>query len=200
LVSSRSLPSFRSAPRDARRRLPASGSRGPHFPPFPGTLRREDCPPAPRGTLRVSLAVRYLAGSRRSWSPFPARGSVEAPRSHARVGGAAGSPDRQLLQGDRWLSPVPECPLGVHAPLLDPGGVPASCLFESGTVAFRPLEAVGVPLLTSLRVILLSTTIPISRLHHAACMLVPSRSVLPLRGVHVEVATDSLARRSSGGT
>jgi hypothetical protein len=148
----------------------------------------------------LSLAARYLAGSRRSWSPFPARGSVEAPQGHARVVESAGSPDRQLLQGDRWLSQVPELPLCVHAPLLDPGGVPASCLFESGTVAFRPLETVGFPLLSALRVILLSTTIPISGLHHAARMLASSSSVLPLLGLHVEVATDSLARRSSGGT
>jgi hypothetical protein len=148
----------------------------------------------------LSLAARYLAGSRRSWSPCPARGSVEAPRGHARVVASAGSPDRQLVQGDRWLSQVPELPLCIHAPLLDPGGVPDSCLGEPGSVAFRPLETVGFPLLTVLRVILLSTTIPISGLHHAACMLVLSSSVLPLLGVHVEVTTDLLARRSSGGT
>ena len=40
---SRSLPSVGPAARDARRRLPASGACGPWFPPFPGTLRREDC-------------------------------------------------------------------------------------------------------------------------------------------------------------
>jgi hypothetical protein len=88
----------------------------------------------------------------------------------------------------------------MHAPLLDPGGVPDSCLCEAGTVAFRPLETVGFPLMIALRVILMSTTILISGLNHAACMLVPSSSVRPLLGLHVEVTTDLLARRSSGET
>jgi hypothetical protein len=83
----------------------------------------------------------------------------------------------------------------MHAPLLDPGGVPDSCLCEAGTVACRPLETVGFPLMIALRVILMSTTILISGLNHAACMLVPSSSILPLLGLHVEVTTDLLARR-----
>jgi hypothetical protein len=45
-----------------------------------------------------------------------------------------------------------------------------------------------------LRVILLSTTLPISGLHHAACILVPSSSVRPLLGVHVDITPDLLAR------
>jgi hypothetical protein len=40
----------------------------------------------------------------------------------------------------------------------------------------------------------LPTTIPISGLKHAACILAPSSSVLPLPGVHVEVASNLLAR------
>jgi hypothetical protein len=67
-------------------------------------------------------------------------------------------------------------------------------------VAFRPVETVGFPLLTSLRVILLTTTIHLSGLNHAACTLVPSSSVLPFLGLPVEVTPDLLARRSSGGT
>jgi hypothetical protein len=51
-----------------------------------------------------------------------------------------------------------------------------------------------------LRDILLSTTLHISGLHHAACILTPSSFVLPLLGWHVEVAPDVLARRLSGGT
>ena len=45
-----------------------------------------------------------------------------------------------------------------------------------------------------LRDILLSTTIHISGLNHAACILTPSSFVLPLLGWHVEIATDLLAR------
>jgi hypothetical protein len=62
LVSSRSLPSFRSAPRDARRRLPSRGSLGPRFPTVPGTMRRYDCHPVRLGSLRLSRASPYLAG------------------------------------------------------------------------------------------------------------------------------------------
>ena len=51
-----------------------------------------------------------------------------------------------------------------------------------------------------LRVILMSTIIKISGLHHAACILVPSSFVRPLLGVHVEFTPDRLARRWSGGT
>ena len=47
--------------RSARRRLPSGGSLGPHFPTFPGTMRRYDCRPAPLGVLRLSLVPRYLA-------------------------------------------------------------------------------------------------------------------------------------------
>jgi len=62
------------------------------------------------------------------------------------------------------------------------------------------METVGFPLMTSWRDILPSTTLHISGLNHAACLLAYSSSVLPLLGVHVELAPDRLARRSSGGT
>src|SRR5205823_1440502 len=54
-------------------------------------------------------------------------------------------------------------------------------------------------LATALRTILLTTTIHISGLHHAACILVPSSFVLPLLGVHVDFTADLLARLWSGG-
>src|SRR5437667_8321985 len=88
----------------------------------------------------------------------------------------------------------------MHAPLLDPGGVLPARQSASRTAAFRPLETVGFPLRTPLRAILLSTTILISGLHHAACILAPSSFVPPLLGVHVEFATDRLAKLWSGGT
>ena len=61
------------------------------------------------------------------------------------------------------------------------------------TAAFQLVEAVGFPLLTPWRAILVSTTIFFSGLHHAACLLAPSSSVRPLLGVHVEFTTDLLA-------
>jgi hypothetical protein len=83
----------------------------------------------------------------------------------------------------------------MRAPFSDPGGVPHTRHNASGTVAFRCVQTVGFPLATALRDILLSTTIHISGLHHAACILAPSGFVLPLLGWHVEFATDLLARR-----
>jgi hypothetical protein len=103
------------------------------------------------------------------------------------------SPIPGIMQGDRWLSQVPELPLCMHAPLLDPGGLLDTCHGAPRTAAFRPLETVGFPLDPAVRAILLSTTIRISGLHHAACLLVSSSSVLPLLGVHVEFTTDLLA-------
>jgi len=72
----------------------------------------------------------------------------------------------------------------MHAPLLDPGGVLDACLSASRAAAFRPLETVGFPLDPTWRDILVSTTILISGLHHAACILATPGSVQPLAGMH----------------
>jgi hypothetical protein len=61
-------------------------------------------------------------------------------------------------------------------------------------VAFRRLQTVGF-YLDPAEAILLTTTIHISGLNHAACLLAPSSFVLPLLGWHVEFTTDLLARR-----
>ncbi len=72
----------------------------------------------------------------------------------------------------------------MHAPLLDPGGVLDACLSASRAAAFRPLETVGFPLDPTWRDILVSTTIRIAGLHHAACILATPGSVQPLAGMH----------------
>jgi hypothetical protein len=134
-----------------------------------------------------------LSASVGSWYPLRARHRVEAPRPRQGFW-SPGPPVRECSQGGRWLSQVPESPLCLHAPLSDPGGVLGTRLIAPRTAACRPLETVGFPLTTALRDILVSTTIPFSGLHHAACILVPSSSVLPLLGLHVEFASDLLAR------
>jgi hypothetical protein len=199
LVISRYLPSVCPAPREARRRLPSRGSLGPRFPTFTGTMRREDCHPAPLEALRWSLAPRYLACF---WVFVVSLAGSWLGRSAPTTPGPLilRSPNPDMSPEDRWLSPVPELPLWRHAPLSDPGGVLCARHLTSRTAAFRPLETVGFPLHTALRDILLSTTLLFSGLHHAACLLVPSSSVHPLLGLHVEFTTDLLARRSSGGT
>jgi len=199
LVSSRYLPSVSPAQRDARRRLPSRGSCGPWCPPFVGTMLRSDCHHALLRSLRSSLASRSLACFR----PFVVspRGSCRGGSLHATPGPVvARCPKPGIWPGDRWLSHVPALPLWLHAPLSAPGGVLDTCPRVSKTAAFRPLETVGFPLSTSLRVILLSTTLPISGLNHAACILVPSSSVRPLLSVHVAITPDLLARLWSGGT
>jgi hypothetical protein len=72
----------------------------------------------------------------------------------------------------------------VHAPLSDPGGVLRTRHTAPRTAAFRPLETVGFPLGPALRDILLSTTILISGLNDAACILATPGSVQPLTGMH----------------
>jgi hypothetical protein len=61
-------------------------------------------------------------------------------------------------------------------------------------VAFRRLHTVGFDRDTT-AAILLTTTLQISGLNDAACLLASSSFVRPLLGWHVEVATDLLARR-----
>jgi hypothetical protein len=141
---------------------------------------------AKTATLSVSgrFACRSLPDTlpapSRSWCPARARGLVEAPRPRQGFW-SPGPPFRECIQGDRWLSQVPELPLCLHAPLLDPGGVPGSCRCEPGTVGFRPVETVGVPLLTVLRVILMSTTIHISHNQFHESSLNPKVSGFPWR-------------------
>jgi hypothetical protein len=60
--------------------------------------------------------------------------------------------------------------------------------------AFRRMQTVGFCLDTA-EAILVTTTLPISGLNDAACLLAPSSFVRPLLGWHVEFATDLLARR-----
>ena len=135
----------------------------------------------------LSASVTFVVSLQGSWcgrSPHTTPGLV-----------VTRSPIPGVCQGDRWLSHVPESPLWIPAPLLDPGGVPGTRPIAPRTVAFRPLETVGFPLATLLRDILLSTTLHVSGLNHAACILAPSSSILPLLGVHVEFAPDRLARR-----
>jgi hypothetical protein len=199
LVSSRSLPAFRPAEREARRRLPSRGSRGPWFPTCTGTLLRSDCRSTHLGSLRSSRASRYLACCRAFVVSLTGAGSGGSPRPRQGLW-SPGPLVREYEPGERWLSHVPELPLWRPAPVSDPGGVPHPRQNAPGTVAFRCVQTVGFPLRTAVRDILLSTTRLIAGLHHAACLLVHSSCVRPLLGWHVACTPDRLARRSSGGT
>jgi len=162
---------------------PSRGSRGPHFPTFLGTLRRYDCHLPVSGGFACRSPPQYLACFPRSSSPRRARGLVEAPRPRQGLW-SPGPPIRACGQGDRWLSQVPELPLSTQAPLSDPGGVLRTRQSAPRTAAFRSVETVGFPLRTPWRDILMSTTLHISGLNHAACILATPGSVRPLTGRH----------------
>jgi hypothetical protein len=133
-----------------------------------------------------------------SWCPLRARGRVVAPRPRQgfwspgppirecdkETGGSPKFPSSPYAYMPRSQTPVVSCTLAIARPGLLPSG------------HWKPS---AFPSMLS-KDILLSTTIHISGLHHAACILVPSSSVLLLLGVHVEFATDLLARLWSGGT
>ena len=125
-------------------------------------------------TLRASVAfVVSHMGSQPGGSPQATPGLL-----------VARSPFPGMSQGDRWFSHVPKSPLCMHALLSDPGGVLGTRHIAPRTAAFRPLETVGVLLDTTLRSILLSTTILISGLYHTACILATPGSVPPLAETH----------------
>jgi len=86
----------------------------PHLQRYYATLR---LPPGPLGVLRLSLVPRYLACSSRSWCPRRARRLVEAPSPRQGLW-SPGPPVRDVRQGARGLSQVPEFPLWTHAPLV----------------------------------------------------------------------------------
>ena len=151
----------------------------PHVPRYDAPLRLPPCPS--RSASRVARGPESLAGFQRSWSPFPARRPVEAPGPRQGLW-SAGPPFPARVQGDRWLSHVPELPRWTHAPLSDPGGVLDPRHRAPRTAAFQRLHTVGFPLTT--RVILSTTTIHISGLNDAACLLATPGFVRPLTGRH----------------
>ena len=79
----------------------------------------------------------------------------------------------------RSQTPVVSCTLALAHPGLLPSGHCTPSAFPR----------------CGLRTILWTTTLHISGLHHAACILVPSSFVRPLLGVHVDCTPDLLARR-----
>ena len=126
----------------ARRRLPSHGSLGLRFPTFYGTMRRYDCHLSLSGAFACRSFPDTLRASRRLWSPRRARGLVEAPRARQGLW-SPGPPCRARCQGDRWLSHVPEFPLGRYAPLSDPGGVLRTRHSAPRTAAFQCVQTVG---------------------------------------------------------
>ena len=80
----------------------------------------------------------------------------------------------------------------MHALLYDPGGFLVARLTASRIAAFRLHHNVGFPSFSL--VILCPPHDDISGLYFTACILAPSSFILPLLALHVDIATDLLAR------
>jgi hypothetical protein len=146
---------------------------------------------------RRSLPDTLLAAAR-SCCLCWARGRVEALRPRPGLG-SPGPPVRVWRHGDRWLSQVPALPLWRYAPLSDPGGVLRTCHNALRTAAFRCVQTVGVPLDTP-EGTFVTTTIRLSGLSHAACLLTTPGSVPPSYDGARGFVPDLLAKFCSGGT
>jgi hypothetical protein len=97
------------------------------------------------GSLRLSLASRYLALSRFRSHRFPGGGSSPFSAWPLLYTGLP----IPVPSARRWrFSRVPRLPLCVHAPLADPGGALSARHDASRTDAFRQLQIVGFPKLS----------------------------------------------------
>ena len=139
-----------------------------------------------------------VPASLRSWCPNRARGLVEAPRSRQGLG-SPGPPLRELCSETGGSPTFPSYPSEDMPRSQTPVVSCALACIAHRIVAFRCWQTVGF-CLDLAEAILLTTTLHILGLNHAAYLLAHSRFVLPLLGWHVECATDLLARLSSGGT
>ena len=134
----------------------------------------------------------------RSWCPRGARDVVETA-TPCQGFGSPGPPIRECSKETGGSPKFPSYPYGCMPRSQTPVVSCALALAHPGLLPsghWKPSAFPSVPL----KDILVSTTLLISGLNHAACIFVPSSSVRPLLGVHVDVTTDLLARLSSDGT
>jgi hypothetical protein len=171
---------------------------GSRFPPFSGTLRREDYPLPISGRFACRSLPDTAPASRRSWSPSRAHGLVEAPRS--RQGRWSPGPPIRDVGTETGGSPTfPSYPSADMPRSQTPVVSWALAAIAHRIVAFRRMQTVGFCLDTP-ETILLTTTLHISGLNDAACLLAPASFVRSLLSWHVEFAPDRLARLWAGGT
>ena len=183
MVISTYLPSCCPAQRDARRRLPSRGSLGPRFPTFTGTLRRYDSLPARLGSLRSSLASRYLACFRGVRGVPQGLAAWWKPPGHARACGrpvplSGNVARRQVVLPPSHVTPLHACP--ALSPRWCPRHAPYCaedcCLPATGNRRRSPPS--------DLARIRLSTPLRLSGLDHTACLLATPGSIPPLAETH----------------
>ena len=178
--------------------FPPVGSLGLSSPPSQVLCSAKTATMPVSGRFACRSLPNTLPASVRSWCPTWARDLVEAPRPRQglwspgpplrdcvkETGGSPKFPSSPSGYMPRSQTPVVSCTLAIARPGLLPSGQWKPSAFPS----VLPKD------------ILLSTTLHISGLNHAACILAPSSFVLPLLGLHVDVTPDLLARLWSGGT
>ena len=197
-MSPESLPEVLPDKRDARRCLPSRGSRGSRFPTFPGTMRRSDSPRPLSGRFARRSLPDTAPASRRSWCPHWAHDLVEAPRARQGLW-SPGPPFRDVCTETGGSPTFPSYPSEDMPRSQTPVVSWALAAIAHRMVAFRRMHTVGLCLDTP-ETILLTTTLPISGLNDAACLLAHSSFVRSLLSWHAEFAPDRLARLWSGGT
>jgi len=139
-------------------------------------------------TLSASL-VRVVPYGLMAWA---------RPPDHTRAFWSPGPPFRECDKETEGSPTFPRYPYGCMPRSQTPVVSCALALAHPGLLPsghWKPSAFPSVPL----KDILVSTTIRISELNHAACIFVPSSAIRPLLGVHVDVTTDLLARLSSDG-
>ena len=162
----------------------------PHLPRYYAPLR---LPPAHLGSLRLSLASRYRACFTVFVVSHRAHGLVEAPRSCQGLW-SPGPPFRELCSETGGSPKFPSYPSEDMPRSQTPVVSCGLASIAHRIVAFRRMQTVGF-CLDAAEAILLTTTLHISGLNDAACLLAHSSFVRPLLGWHAEFTTDLLARR-----
>jgi hypothetical protein len=191
-VSPEALPEVLPEKRDARRCLPSSGSRGRWFPTFLGTMRREDDPLPRSGRFAGRSLPDTVPASRVRGVPQRARDLMAAPRSRQGLW-SPGPPIRALCTETGGPPTFPRYPSEDLPRSQTPVVSCALACLAHRMAAFRRLHTVGFRL-DAAEAILLTTTLPISGLTNAACLLAPSSFARPLLDWHVEFAPARLAR------
>ena len=173
--------------------FPPVGPVGRGSPPSPG-LCAAKTPPCPSrvASLGARFPIPRLLHDVRG-VPMWAHDLGEAPRSRQGFW-SPGPPFRELCVETGGSPTFPSDP-SADMPRSQPPVVSCALAAVAHRIAaFRRMHTVGFCLDTA-AAILVTTTLPISGLNDAACLLAPSSFVRPLLGWHVAFAPDLLARR-----
>ncbi len=177
--------------------FPPVGPLGLGSPPSPVlcAAKTTPCPSRVASLVARGPIPRLLHGS---WCPLRAHGLVEAPRSCQGLW-SPGPPIRDICTETGGSPKFPSYPCEDMPRSQTPVVSRVLAAIAHRIVAFRCVQTVGFGRETA-EAILLTTTLHISGLNDAACLLAPSSFVRSLLSWHVEFAPDRLARLWSGGT